>query len=188
MKNYKLAICIPSRYKLFPFIISLRGFFLFFKPIFSIRASYSFFMSNRITSFTKFSRFFKTVWRQWMSIFTMNLSSIDSLRAISSKTIDFLSYQFEMIWITTRSIPAKVIKLNNFSSRYFTLIKGIYNSMHSLSSSSIKSLAISLLVFTAKPVPTIRFFIYSNFIKKSFMFFWRKLDNQHFHSIYYTTI
>lgn len=180
-----ISVLIPARLFMSSNITS-SSLTLFFKPIFTLRTLHTFFMSQIIARWTiptsSFLRF------KWMSILAIYLSCIDSLKTISSKSIYLWCNKFKMIWIATGMITTKMIKLDIFPSRYFSFIKSKYNSMYSFSSTSIKTLSVSLLILSTNPVPTISFFINNYFIKKSFIFFWRECNIKKFHNIYYTTL
>lgn len=173
-------------------IISFSRLISFFKPILSFWSLHSIFVSNRITGFAKsscsFLFMFNAVFWQFVSVFAVSFSRVCGRYSNSPYNINYLSNQLKMFWITATSITTEVVH-GHFPlfSRYLVFEKRIYNPMYSFCSSSIPEKSISRLVERASPIPTVRFVIYGNFIKNSFVFFWVHRNNKVVHINYYTT-
>lgn len=177
--QYELSILIPSRELFFFGITTSNGFPVFFKPVFSVGSVHSFFMPNRITNFT--SSTMALIRMKWVPMFTKFLTRIYGSYSFASNNVYLLCNKFKMFWITTLMVTTKVINLKYFSSWYRSFKKRINYSVNSFSPVVVISLTISELVFPPSPIPATRFFVYFNFFKESFVFFWRKINFKIFH-------
>ena len=163
-------------------VIALLCLVLFLKPILSLWASHTFFMSYRITYFTELS-FLSLIFWQRMTVFAVCSSCIFSRYSIPFKNICFLRDQLKMFGITARGIVAKMVDLCESSflnpSWNWPIKIRIKQAVYSLGFAFIINHSIALSIERAKPVPALGFRVYRYFSKDSFAFFWRQYYCKH---------
>lgn len=174
----KLSILILTHFQM-AIVVALSCFARLLKPVFSIRSFVPFLMSDGITSFTLSP--VSLCSSQWVTVFAKFFSCSNCGWPYSSEYVLFLRNQFKMFWVTTGSIPTKVIQLFLSPNLNRSTEKCIYNSMNSSFMTTVKSETISTVIFRSLPVPAILLLINNNVPKESFVFLFIKDYLKKFH-------